>query len=593
MKIKNIFMTCAVMMAALWSLSSCNDFLTIYPTDKIVGKDFWKTKEQVNNMVAGCYNAMISGDVQLRSIIWGAYRSDEMDKLKSYVNTDLENISAAILLPSNGYNSWGSFYTVINRCNIVLNHVDEVMAEDPQFTQGDCDEVCAQMRALRSLCYFYLVRTFRDVPYTKQSYEDDEQEMLVAQSSPDSVLNVCLEDLEWASHYILKSGAYGKNDLRNTGFFTRDAVYALMADIYLWRGAMTHDPADYENCIFYANKVIDAKDEYYRANTSAHLISMEDPDDKYHLIQGNSAFSIFSSGNSRESILEWQYDGERNSNTTLENLYFKTSESSGTSQLMGSKIFGKEGNSSSNYVYLTQNDYRFWDNVYNVNSTTAEQFSIRKFCNQSSLSYYLQKSSSSSAGQTKPSSVMEYSKYAQNWIVYRLTDVMLMKAEALVALAADDDDALLTDAYQLVRAVNRRSFIRVVNRTSSGTTETDSLKPSDYKGKANMELLVMAERERELCFEGKRWYDLMRYCYRHMEGVDITKKMSETTTWPNLYADMMRLVTRKYESGGESVIYKMKYEPHLYFPIHLSETKVNRLLIQNPVYEEEETISKQ
>jgi len=109
-----------------------------------------------------------------------------------------------------------------------------------------------------------------------------------------------------------------------------------------------------------------------------------------------------------------------------------------------------------------------------------------------------------------------------------------------------------------------------------------------------MELLVMAERERELCFEGKRWWDLMRYCYRHMEGVNINELLASRTEWPALYQPMLKMVIRKYsgEGGGDAVSYKMKSEPYLYWPIREGELKVNSLLKQNPVYHQEETISK-
>jgi hypothetical protein len=55
----------------------------------------------------------------------------------------------------------------------------------------------------------------------------------------------------------------------------------------------------------------------------------------------------------------------------------------------------------------------------------------------------------------------------------------------------------------------------------------------------------------------------------------------------------LELVARKYDSnGGSAVSYKMKSEPYLYWPILLSETKVNSTLKQNPVYQQEETIKK-
>ena len=131
MKRNNIFKIFALAAVLVTGLSSCNDFLTIYPTDKTIGEDFWKTKEDVQGMVTGAYGSMISYGCQERAIIWGAYRSDELVKYSSYNNTNLENISAVNLLPQNGYNSWESFYAVINRCNIVLNHAADVMENDP------------------------------------------------------------------------------------------------------------------------------------------------------------------------------------------------------------------------------------------------------------------------------------------------------------------------------------------------------------------------------------------------------------------------------------------------------------------------------
>lgn len=592
MKRNKIFKIFALAAVLVTGLSSCNDFLTIYPTDKTIGEDFWKTKEDVQGMVTGAYGSMISYGCQERAIIWGAYRSDELVKYSSYNNTNLENISAVNLLPQNGYNSWESFYAVINRCNIVLNHAANVMENDPAFTKGDYDETRAQMLALRSLCYFYLVRTFRDVPYTTQSYEDDDQEMVIPQVAPDSVLQYCINDLEEAERYIMKSGAYGEQDWRNVGYFTRDAVRALLADIYLWRASINHSQADYQKCISYADQIIKSKDEYFQANTTGMAAMDKDP---YHLIDRDIAFSsIFVDGNSSESILEWQYDGSNNSNLALENLYYETGNSENhqtTSALMASQIFNfydeKANTAQGQKVYVSKNDYRYWYNVYGVNSEEATELSVRKMVSQDR---YVSSGNQASTDPTKfnvgetQNNRRTFDNYRQNWIVYRLTDVMLMKAEALVQTAANDSDRVALDqAFNLVQAVNKRSMAKNVS---------DTLQISAFPDRESMELLVLAERERELCFEGKRWFDLMRYCYRHMEGVDLKTKLADRTEWPTLYAPMLALIVRKYVTGGEAVSYKMKSEPFLYWPIQERELKVNNLLKQNPVFEQEKTTQK-
>lgn len=585
MKRNNIFKVFAVMALLATGLTSCNDFLTIYPTDKTIGEDFWKTKQDVQNMVTGAYGSIISYGCQEKAIVWGGFRSDELVKYSSCINTSLDNINAVNLLPTNSYCEWGSFYGVINRCNIVLNHAADVMELDPSFTQGDYNEVRAQMLALRSLCYFYLVRTFRDVPYTTQSYEDDDQEMSIPQSSPDSVLQCCIADLEESERYIMHSGAYGQGSWKNVGYFTRDAVWALLADIYLWRASMNHSQADYQKCIEYADKVIESKDAYYKDTHGAAIASLGN--DPYHLLdRDNFFYNIFVLGNSSESILEWQYDGRNNSNTALENYYFEEGSSNNhktTSILMASQVFNFYAENANTpqglKAFTTKNDLRYWLNTYGVDNEEATELPVRKTVTRS---YVRIDPTTQKGGLEKDSRAFD--EYNQNWIVYRLTDIMLMKAEALVQTAASDSDAVtLERAFNIVQAVNKRAMVK---------TATDTLLIKDFPNRASMELLVLSERQRELCFEGKRWYDLMRYSYRHMEGVDSKTKMADRTDWPALYAPMLRMIVRKYVSGGDAVSYKMKSEPYLYWPVQESEMKVNKLLKQNPVFHMEKSSTK-
>lgn len=568
--------------AAALVLTSCDDFLTIYPTDKTVDNDFWKTKSDVEGMVTGAYHNMITGGIQERAIIWGAFRSDELVKLSSFSSTSLDYINAVNLLPSNGYNSWGDFYSVINRCNIVLRKAAGVMDLDPSFTQGDYDEACAQMKALRALCYFYLVRAFRDVPYTTDGTMADNEVVAMPQSTPDSVLQYCINDLVEAEPYIRKSGSYGTSDWRNVGYITRDAVYAILSDIYLWRASMTHSQADYQQCIDYADKVIQSKDSYYTSNTGTQVTIGDD--DQFHLYEAQTALlQNFVTGNSRESILEWQYDGTNNSNEQLCRYYYKDNKDASTPILEASQLFNSvdenASNASGTKFYQTRDDYRYWNFVYEVNNAEATQLPVRKFVNNDAIVM----STTSTSGATR-STARTYQNYQQNWIVYRLPDIMLMKAEALVQTAATDSDAtVLRQAFNLVQKVNKRALAE---------NSKDTLVYENFNSKEDMERLVLTERERELCFEGKRWFDLVRYCYRHMTGVDIHSLMADHTEWPSLYTPMLRMVARKYTSGGDAFQYKMKSEPYLYFPISRGQIQANPLLRQNPVFLETESTSK-
>ena len=57
---------------------SCEDFLTIYPTNNVVLENYWKTKTDVENVVANSYRLMTHRSVMDRLIVWGELRGDNV-----------------------------------------------------------------------------------------------------------------------------------------------------------------------------------------------------------------------------------------------------------------------------------------------------------------------------------------------------------------------------------------------------------------------------------------------------------------------------------------------------------------------------------
>jgi len=201
-----------------------------------------------------------------------------------------------------------------------------------------------------------------------------------------------------------------------------------------------------------------------------------------------------------------------------------------------------------------------------------------------------------------------FSGYEQNYIIYRLADVMLMRAEAQTELmkdtpenASDDEktalaaenQALLQQAFNMVQAVNTRALY-VDNQKDSikwNNTSNSSLSFSRLT-KNQMELIVMQERLRELCFEGKRWYDLLRYNYRHAEGIQYNRTMAEqvgglngdANALPAVYDEMLKLMTRGSGADADAVMAKMHSEAYLYMPVPENDINVCPALMQNPAY---------
>ena len=178
-------------------LTSCADFLEIKDQREIILEDFWNEKADVENIVSGCYSALQDGEARKRMMVWGEFRSDNIMSGNN-INSDmnLANVLKENITAKNPFTKWVYFYDVINRCNTVIKYAPEVAAKDPAYTEGDLKANIAEVTALRSLCYFYLIRTFRDVPFSREAYTDDNQVMDLPATPFKDVLHNIINDLE-------------------------------------------------------------------------------------------------------------------------------------------------------------------------------------------------------------------------------------------------------------------------------------------------------------------------------------------------------------------------------------------------------------
>lgn len=587
-------------------LASCVD-TNVLPEDMIVGEDFWQTREDVSMMVAGAYYAMGASAAIQRVIVWGSARSDELTPTTQTISnndtyTYLTEMNAGTMDDENVYADWASFYTVINRCNQVLDRAAGVMDIDPSYTESTYNTDRSQMLALRALCYFYLVRAFRDVPYSGTAYYTTSQDMDLPQEAPGTVLQYCIDDLTEALKTPLSATSY--EDWRKTGYLNKNAIQAILADVYLWRASMTGSTDDYQNCADLCQEIIEDKIAAAENNQMSSFLGGVDIDGNsgYPLYDGaTSNEQIFINGNSDESLFELAFgESPQQANTGLAAMYVSYANSSsyiGRGYLEPSQnVFSTNNTSdteSASQAFYTSDDYRFGESTLNVvasgGTTTTTTLAVRKMIDQTTYSQTTAASDRIVSGISYlRNSGNVYSSLYQNWIFYRITDVMLMRAEALVQLATSDDDSRLGSAFHLVQTVNSRSL-------DNSVVASDSLVFSDYSDntKSSLEELVLAERLRELCYEGKRWFDLMRYNYRHCTGtVEIDKTMNEileenggsVSAYPvQTYEQFITFVLRKSSSTGVQKA-GLVSEPYLYFPVYEDEMNVNVNLNQNPAY---------
>ena len=458
------------------------------------------------------------------------------------------------------------------------------------------------MSYLRDLCYFYLVRAFKDVPYYTYAIQSDEDVVPIAATNGDEIVRNLIADLEGVVGNALKAYPKDNNERYNSNCnrVTQNAIYALLADLCLWDN-------QYEKCIQYSQRVIDAKlQEYYddysynsddivvvgnnRTTSSVQLYKWSDDDGVgYPLIpcySGNNYGSDFNAifggiGNSFESIFELAFtkqsegDGYIN-NAALASLYgnYYTStaaDSRGKGYLAASDDLLNDLNNNLNRIFAHRYDCRYYTSM-DIDDDYTFAYVAKGVVEERTI----QLASSSNFPFAAQRNNEVASHHTRNWIFYRLTDVMLMQAEALIELATsntyavqNEDGSIATDeegnrmydqnmkkAFGLIYAINRRSIMTNTTSTNSiVNTYAMKLQPTTTKGE--LRTMCQQERRRELLFEGKRWFDLLRYSRRENSLSYIPSKKGAT---------------------------KIVNPEALYWPYAKNELKNNPLLEQKPFY---------
>jgi hypothetical protein len=528
MKIKIVVLGISVLV--LIGLSGCDQWLSIQPESQVILKDYWKSQEDVEAVLASCYNGLITDDIINRMIVWGELRSDNLAIGKNSPDQDMKDILAGKIISSNGYCNWGGFYKVVNYCNTILYYAPQVIGLDVNFTEDHLHRVQSEALTLRALSYFYLVRAFKEVPWIEEPSIDNTQNYARPKDTEQTIINNIIRDLLIAQKYAQTD--YGRTDY-NKGRITLDVVNSLLADVYLWN-------QQYDLCAQTCDLVL--------ADKNLKLVKTVD-----------MFTSVFYQGNSSESIFELQFNGNSQINHPTQQLYGLGSG--------GTFTFGKL-TLPLPLAYFYDIDKKLKTGAYSpfnykVSETVTEGIDdVRafEFCFAPGgtvsifkyTGYQVIKFSDGTYGYS-------YRTNSANWIVYRLSDVMLMKAEALVQLDGTE---------------NRSNALSIVNQTYLRSNPTaDSLRISNYSDKSTMEQLVLRERQRELLFEGKRWFDLVR----------MSRRQGSTSTL-NGFANH-----KKAENSaplGATVLDAM------YMPIPKSELDANPNMVQNEFYRETTTLTK-
>ena len=485
---KILFFTAA---AALISLNSCEKFLELEPISESISVSntsadsvFYKSASEVEAALAGVYADFKNEYYQLDYFVNGDAQSDDAyaggDNPANFQIDDYR-IDAINL---NVSRDWAYLYSTVGKANAVINNTQAV--NDPALSAQRKAEIIGEASFIRAFMYFQLVQLWGDVPLQLKEVKTISADQLdaiypiifPARAPREEIYRQIIADLEVALAGVRVTAPH-------KGFITKGAVNTMLAKVYA-----TQEPHDW-------NKV----NQYCDAVIAGGYTLLPDYDKLWNNSQENSP----------EAIFEINYNGGI------------------TDGNWGTKIFRGLDWKKFN---LPSNDLA---RAFDAEGDTKRKNSSIIFLDVTG------KWSDPHWPQTKYPFINKYRTFTegsnQNYIFYRLADVLLLKAEALNELGD------LAGAAALVNQIRTR--VSLPNTTAAT--------------QADMRLAIEKERRLELAFEGHRWYDLKR------TGRAIAVMNAATG------------------ANNENLGYDLN-EQRLLWPIPQAELDKNSKLTQNPGY---------
>lgn len=457
------------------SLTSCNDWLELLPTNEQVTSNYWKSKEDVESVLASGYFYMRKAVPQMLALgelrggtLFNNSSTDEAGRVQVFDADERFEIV-----------KYDKFYNIINMANSVLRYAP--MIEDDTYNEARLNAHLCEAYFLRAYAYSLLVKNYKEVPLVLQAYVNDDAEFNVPKASETEIINQIKTDCLTA----LNTGAaksYYEKEWETKGRATRWALYALLADISLWNH-------EYDKCIEYCNELIEAPSGTIRP------VFMSDMAQWY---------TMFNPGNSNESIFEinYNYQTEGTNNDFANRFAWGSLISSKTGSYNISPTAVEKMRSEAEEVLKLHTNLTPYDHVGRslfctwVPGTSASD--PEKY--MTSQNFYVWKYRGQELANIE-SQRLDNGNDA-NFIIYRMADVMLMKAEALTMKGQTS----WRSAIELINMIRLRAGLDVFVDLTSPTAD------AEIEGKDELMLLeeVMEQREMEFVGEAKRWYDLLR-----------------------------------------------------------------------------------
>lgn len=438
-------------------ISCQKEFVDLQPISEMNVKNFYQTEGDMNQAVMSAYASLhplynqpyiYIGEIRSdnTTFSWVPGNSQDMVSIDNF-RTPLLNDNGNVL------SVWNNSYNSILRSNIVLDKIDAITFSDKSLQ----DQYKAEARFIRASTYFWLVRTYGDVP--KVDHELSLVEAYDLGRAPaQEIYDLIVEDLKFAEANLRESYSAVDNGRVTIGGAKGllAKVYMTMAGYPLKKGAPYYELAEGK-----ALEVINMG-QYFLVPNYKNLFSVENK-------------------NSSESLFEIQYKKGGTETGSSWNNDFAPRFSTNEVVLVGTKSGFNAPTVSMSMAYESGDPRKEISMSDGYVSAVDGEFIAEKY-----VSKYYDVSFSERDNDN-------------NWIELRLADIYLLYSEALVRQNKQFDVALI--------------YLNKIRQRARNSVEGGASVPSDYSPfSSDLEFLLAIEKERrvELAFENHRWFDLVR-----------------------------------------------------------------------------------
>jgi len=431
------------------SATSCSDFLNENNPDSLQTNTYFKTEKDVDLAVNGIY-------AQLRNTNYysNMCRYTEIHSDNTTLSSGLKTATSGVYNEFDIYNlsktnsvvqsAWDAMYLCINRSNYVLDNINTVSMNDDKK-----QKYIAQIKFLRALSYFHLVRLFGDVPLVIKDINSEEEAKSYKRMAKDSIYIQIVEDLKFVCESPLQNQCI---DASSIGRVSKVAGMALLGKVYLTMYADLSDnkKSNLENAIYYLESA-------YNLKSFSKLSDINYAD----------LFALSNETNP-EIIFQIAYKGVTDLASNFAYLFQPEGKTGLTSLKVGSGYNLPESDLYTEYESVL-------DRRRTVSIGTVDGI---RYCKK-----YVDLSNSEGLG-------------GNNWIELRYADVILMLAEAYNELGGNEPKV--------------KSYLDMV-RTRANLKTYDESSITYHSKYPTFKEAILHERRVEFAFENQRWYDLLRF----------------------------------------------------------------------------------